>query len=76
MPKIATEADQTVWLSPDGVCERAPGLTKTALKDMRANGNGPAFYKPTGQYGKITLYAAAEVDAWIARGRTSTTEQA
>lgn len=66
---------EPVWLSPDQVCERVPGITVTILKSMRAAGTGPAPYKPTGPMGKITLYRADEVDAWVARGRHSTREQ-
>ena len=64
-----------VWLSPQQVGVRLPGVTVNALRDMRANGNGPAFYKPSGKYGKVTLYSVKELDAWVARGRQSTTEQ-
>lgn len=72
---ITVDAD-TVWLSPEQASERMPGVSVTALRDMRSAGTGPAFYKPTGDRGKITLYSAAEVDAWVRRGRHKTREQA
>lgn len=58
------------------VCELLPGMTVANLKDLRASGRGPAFYKPTGPHGKVTLYAEADVIAWIERSRVSTRDQA
>ena len=52
-----------------------PRTQEHTWKVLRANGKGPVFYKPTGDHGKITLYAATEVDAWVASGRRSTREQ-
>ena len=51
-------------------------MTVANLKDLRASGRGPAFYKPTGPHGKVTLYAEADVIAWIERSRVSTRDQA
>ena len=72
---LKPRTQEQTWLSPDQVCERVPGMTVDNLKVLRANGKGPVFYKPTGDHGKITLYAATEVDAWVASGRRSTREQ-
>ena len=74
MSAVAAVTD-TVWLSPEQVADPVPGVTVKALRDMRSGGTGPAYYKPTGDRGKITLYAAHEVDAWVRRGRTKSKEQ-
>lgn len=63
------------YLSPEQVCELVPGMTVANLKDLRARGKGPAYHKPTGPRGRITLYAEADVVAWIRRSRVSTREQ-
>lgn len=63
------------YLSPDQVCELAPGLTVVNLKDLRASGKGPAYFKPTGERGHTTLYRRSDVVAWIERSRVSTREQ-
>lgn len=63
------------YLSPAQVCEIVPGLTEVSLKDMRSDGRGPAYYKPTGERGKVTLYDEDEVHSWIRASRVSTTEQ-
>lgn len=65
----------TRYLSPEQVCDIVPGMTVASLKDMRSDGRGPAFHKPTGERGKITLYLEADVLRWIERSRVSTTEQ-
>lgn len=66
---------EPIWLSPEQVCERVPGMTLDNLAYLRKNRKGPAFHKPTGQYGNITLYAASDVDEWVARSRQGTREQ-
>lgn len=57
------------------VCDLLPGMTVANLKDLRASGKGPAFFKPTGPHGKITLYAEADVVAWLRGTRHSTRDQ-
>lgn len=64
-----------VYLSPQQVCEMVPGLTVANLKDLRASGKGPAHFKPTGARGHVTLYAEADVVAWVEKSRRSTREQ-
>lgn len=64
-----------VWLSPVQVAEHVPGLTVENLKQLRKTGKGPAFHKPTGSHGKVTLYRLDDVDAWVAGARTATREQ-
>lgn len=63
------------FLSPEQVCELVPGLTVANLKDLRTSGRGPAFFKPTGERGKVTIYARADVVDWVKRSRTSTKDQ-
>lgn len=54
-----------VWgdlLTPDGVCELIPGMTPAKLSQLRFNGTGPAYMKPTP---KTVVYDAADVLAWL-----------
>lgn len=67
--------DGALWLSPADVAARVPGLTVANLQELRKKGLGPAYFKPTGVHGKVLLYAAADVEAWIRRSRISTREQ-
>jgi len=67
--------DEHRYLSPEMVCELLPGMTVANLKDLRASGKGPAYFKPTGQYGHLTLYAEVDVRAWVEASRTGTRDQ-
>jgi hypothetical protein len=73
-PMRATDAD-AVYLSPAQVCELVPGLTVANLKDLRASGKGPAYRKPTGERGHVTVYRRSDVIAWVERARVATTDQ-
>ncbi|MEV8023705.1 hypothetical protein [Microbacterium sp. NPDC080220] len=64
-----------VYLSPEQVCELVPGMTVANLKDLRASGKGPAYFKPTGDRGRVTLYAQHDVVRWIESSRVTTREQ-
>lgn len=68
-------AAATEWLAPADVAARVPGLTVENLAELRKTGKGPAYFKPTGDRGKVIVYAAADVDAWIRSARHSTREQ-
>ncbi len=57
------------WLSPQQVCERVPGLSLDQLRDMRTRGVGPRYYKPTR---KTVIYAASDIDAWVASAAVET----
>lgn len=75
-PAATSIASPTVvWLAPADVAARVPGLTVENLAELRKNGRGPAYYKPTGARGKVILYSAREVEEWIMRGRVGTREQ-
>lgn len=63
------------FLSPEQLCELVPGMTTANLKDLRASGRGPVFFKPTGKYGHVTLYRRSDVIAWVERARNDTREQ-
>ncbi len=52
-----------------------PGMTVGTLKTMRARGTGPRYSKPTGPRGHLTLYAEADILAWIEAAKVSTREQ-
>lgn len=63
------------YLSPAQVCEKLPGFTEEQLKQMRAAGKGPAYIKPGGPRGHVTLYLESDIDAYLAERRVSTREQ-
>jgi hypothetical protein len=60
----------SVWLSPEDVVSRVPGMTLDKLEDLRKRREGPAYYKPTL---RTVVYLEAEVDAWVAASRVKTT---
>lgn len=53
------------YLSPEQVCELVPGLTVANLQELRKTGRGPRYRKPTGENGKVVVYAEADVRAWV-----------
>ena len=61
------------YLTPEGVCEQVfPGMTVNHLAQLRFQGKGPRFLRPTPR--KI-LYRLSDCIAWLeASERTSTTE--
>lgn len=63
------------YLSPEQACEKVPGWTVEQLKQMRAAGKGPAYSKPNGPRGKVTIYREDDIDAYLAETRVSTREQ-
>lgn len=58
-----------VWLSPEQVCERVPGMTTVILEKLRAKGKGPRFFKPSL---KTVIYEQSEIDRWVASTAVST----
>lgn len=52
----------TDYLTPEQVCDLAPGLTKANLAQLRYTGKGPKFLKPTP---RTVLYRRADVVSWI-----------
>lgn len=72
-PTVAVSDDP--YLSPAQVCDLVPGLTVANLKDLRASGKGPAYRKPTGDRGHVTVYRRSDVVAWVEASRVSTREQ-
>ncbi|PRI10953.1 hypothetical protein B4915_08700 [Leucobacter massiliensis] len=65
----STPKREPVWLSPDKVCERVPGLTVRNLEELRAKGRGPRYHKPTP---KTVIYEQGDVDAWVEASAVST----
>ncbi|MBD8218250.1 hypothetical protein IFU40_06330 [Microbacterium sp. CFBP 13617] len=65
-------AEVPVWLSPAQVCEVVPVLTVRDLEDMRSNGTGPAYSRPTP---RKVVYLEADVRAWVQSKRQTTREQ-
>lgn len=78
-PIVATPGAEVIddpYLSPEQVCGLVPGMTVANLKDLRnGRGAGPAYFKPTGPRGHITLYRLSDVVAWIESSRSGTREQ-
>ncbi len=63
------------WLSPADVAARVPGITVENLAELRKSGRGPRYRKPTGERGKVIIYSAADVDAWVEAGLIPTRDQ-
>lgn len=53
---------EPVWLSPEQVCERVPGLTTEILSQRRKDNLRPRFHKPSQ---KTVIYEQSEVDDWV-----------
>lgn len=51
-----------VYLTPDQVIQMLPGISRGQLAQMRFNGTGPAYRKPTP---KTVLYVESEVIEWV-----------
>jgi hypothetical protein len=51
-----------VYLTPDQVILMLPGISRGQLAQLRFNGRGPAYRKPTP---KTVLYVEAEVIEWV-----------
>ena len=63
------------YLSPQQVCELVPGMTVENLLELRKTGRGPRYRKPTGERGKVVIYAEADVRAWVEASVHPTQEQ-
>ena len=51
-----------VYLTPDQVVLMLPGVSRGQLSQLRYNGTGPSYRKPTP---KTVLYVESEVVAWV-----------
>jgi hypothetical protein len=51
-----------VYLTPDQVSTMLPGISRGKLAQLRFNGTGPNYRKPTP---KTVLYVESEVVAWV-----------
>lgn len=60
---------EPIWLSPDQVAARIPGMTTVILADLRKRRQGPAYYKPTI---RTVIYLESEIDAWVAAAKVTT----
>lgn len=63
------------YLSPAQVCDLVPGLTVANLQELRKKGLGPKYRKPTGEHGKVVIYAESDVRAWVEASIITTREQ-
>lgn len=60
------------FISIDQTLALLPGVTRNHLAQMRFDGTGPRFYKPTP---RTVFYKASEVLSWVEAGaRNSTAE--
>ena len=75
-PLRAASPAVPTYLSPTQVCELVPGLTPESLKELRKNGRGPRYRKPTGERGWVTVYLREDVIAWVERSIVPTRDQA
>ena len=57
----ATPELERVYLSPEQVCEKYPGLTPHTLAMWRYRGRGPAYKK----LGRIVVYPGDKLAEWI-----------
>lgn len=55
-------AREPVWISPEQVCERVPGMTVEILAERRKKGLKPDWRKPSL---KTVVYEQHEVDEWV-----------
>lgn len=60
------------YLSAEQVCDLIPGMTKTALAQLRYSGGGPAYLKPTP---KKVIYRESDVRAWLDANVFTRTDQ-
>lgn len=51
-----------VYLTPDQVIEMVPGISRGQLAQLRFNGKGPAYRKPTP---KTVVYVESEIIEWV-----------
>lgn len=62
------------YRSPEEIAELIPGMTLAKLSQLRANAQGPRYYKLTP---KTVVYSIEDVVAWIeSTARTSTAQGA
>lgn len=66
---LKTSTTPAVWLSPEQVAERVPGMTTDILNNLRKKRQGPAYYKPSP---RTVVYRQSEIDAWVAEARVQT----
>lgn len=58
------------FISIDEAVKLIPGMTRNHLAQLRYDGTGPVFYKPTG---RTVFYKASEIYAWMEAGRCKST---
>lgn len=73
---IRRPAVDHVYLSPEQVCALVPGMTVANLQELRKTGHGPKYRKPTGERGRVVIYAEADVRAWVEASIVTTADQA
>lgn len=57
-----TDKSRNGLLDISGFCEYVPGMTRSIAAQLRYNGNGPKFIKPSP---KLVVYRKSDVDAWL-----------
>lgn len=65
------QAEDEKFLSPADVAQLVPSLSVRTLRELRASGLGPRYFKPTE---KTVVYVEADVRAWV-RSKVHTTRE-
>lgn len=58
------------FISIDQALKLMPGMTRTHLAQLRYDGTGPVFYKPTP---RTVFYRASDIYKWLEAGRRTIT---
>lgn len=70
-PTTTTNAPDTEpFLSIDQALPLMPGMTRNHLAQLRYDGTGPVFYKPTP---RTVFYRASDIFKWMEAGRCTST---
>jgi hypothetical protein len=67
-----SEIVRETYLSPAQVCEMIPGMTTGNLAQLRFQGRGPRFIKPSP---KVVVYAFSAIQSWLAESERTGTAQ-
>jgi hypothetical protein len=71
-PEVPERIRET-YLSPSQVAEMIPGMTTSNLAQLRFQGRGPRFIKPSP---KVVVYSLSAIESWLAESERTGTAQA
>lgn len=66
-----TDKSRNGLLDIPGFCAYVPGMTRSIAAQLRYNGKGPKFIKPSP---KLVVYRKSDVDAWLQEHEQTITE--